>query len=595
MKAKKTQPLPEFINEALYGHKGYYSSGQVKFGPDFVTYAEKFAPLLAERFFLMWKSMVLQGEISIVDVFHIYEFGAGTGKMAQRLLEYVHGKSRIEHESEWPAFFKAIKYIIGEISPELLKLQKAALRKYSRQKKVELHQTDARLCDDKFPRGKGVVVTNELFDTFPPHEITVNQAGDIYATVVESSSGAINLSLAPYRSVLSEKEVSFVDAIIEKSKVITSYPRRFYIQPSIENFYVKISDILTAGYVVTIDYGDHAVGYNKQNRPLRTYSSQHGNDVSFLQHKGEIDITVDVNFSDVAFAGEKHGFEIASYVLQDAVGGPFLPEFKILFQRRNIKIECDAMAFSGMELSSPIRYEDMHELSKALARGESHIEKTFSAIAKLKVRIQQNQIARNEKELMLTERLIGQIDLALTGFLSWLDTQNYIGCNKAFMTELHEKFFAIIFELLLLLQNKELLHKTTIIALLTISDLHKAELFLSPVMNQRNRMINEKDPQELAIFFAMAKTTQHWIGQMTRTHPILVTQLYKKRMMLEYNFDSTVTAAEKKQSLLSRCLAAAESDNFIAIKEIPRRNFLLRGIAEEIKLAVHIPAPPTLK
>src|SRR5690242_4706936 len=115
------ETLPTYIERALYGPNGYYSSGNVKFGPDFVTFGERWAPLLADRFFLVWKSMVAQGEINKTEPFHIYEFGAGMGKMAHSILKYLHGRALLEPTSEWAEFYASVKYCIGEISPELLK------------------------------------------------------------------------------------------------------------------------------------------------------------------------------------------------------------------------------------------------------------------------------------------------------------------------------------------------------------------------------------------------------------------------------------------------------------------------------------------
>ncbi len=47
-----TETLGAYVNRIHYGQQGYYVAGKVKFGSDFVTYAEKWAPYLAERFYL---------------------------------------------------------------------------------------------------------------------------------------------------------------------------------------------------------------------------------------------------------------------------------------------------------------------------------------------------------------------------------------------------------------------------------------------------------------------------------------------------------------------------------------------------------------
>lgn len=123
--------LLEFVRKSLFDERnGYYSVGKVRFGEDFSTLAFSYAPVLANRFFLMWQSMIQFKEITKDETFYLYEFGAGNGQAAERILDYVYGRSLKEAESEWPDFYRAIHYIIGEISPALIERQKNNLRYY---------------------------------------------------------------------------------------------------------------------------------------------------------------------------------------------------------------------------------------------------------------------------------------------------------------------------------------------------------------------------------------------------------------------------------------------------------------------------------
>ncbi|MBS0358643.1 MAG: SAM-dependent methyltransferase [Proteobacteria bacterium] len=162
----------EYMGMALYDEAfGYYSTGQVDFEKDFQTYAEEFAPLLADRFILAWQGMLATGEISADQRFYIYEFAAGNGKMAYIMMNYIRGKAILEPESDWAKFYKVLQYVIGEISPALAQQQKTLLRIYIQLGKLKVYETNAMTVNEQMPRGVGVVVSNELIDALPVHEI----------------------------------------------------------------------------------------------------------------------------------------------------------------------------------------------------------------------------------------------------------------------------------------------------------------------------------------------------------------------------------------------------------------------------------------
>ncbi|MFN7098224.1 MAG: SAM-dependent methyltransferase [Gammaproteobacteria bacterium] len=173
--ANYMRSFKHYMNDALFNPKwGYYGSGQVDFINDYQTHAEEFGALLAERCFKTWQAMVNNKEIDKDTPFHIYEFGAGTGALALRFLMYSQGMSVRFPATEWANFFKAIKYVIGEISPALAKKQTALLQKYINGDKVAIHNVDAKEVKDNFPTGAGIVLSNELIDAFPVQKIQIN-------------------------------------------------------------------------------------------------------------------------------------------------------------------------------------------------------------------------------------------------------------------------------------------------------------------------------------------------------------------------------------------------------------------------------------
>lgn len=163
-----------YMNEALFNERwGYYSTGTVDIGKgkDFITYAENYAPILAERCFKAWLGMVVEKELTREEPFYVYEFGAGTGILASVFLKYVHGMSVRFPDTEWPQFFNVLRYQIAEISPALKKRQTDLLARYIELEKVAIHLTDARKTENTLPKGPGIVLSNELIDAMPTQKL----------------------------------------------------------------------------------------------------------------------------------------------------------------------------------------------------------------------------------------------------------------------------------------------------------------------------------------------------------------------------------------------------------------------------------------
>lgn len=208
--------LKSYMKKALYDPNwGYYSSGTVRFGEDFVTHAKDFAPLFCERAYYAWRGMINSGEITENEPFTIYEFGAGTGEMALTILQYAEGRMLVSQEPEWQKFYTALCYRIGEISPALVEKQKIILKKYIALGKASVHQSDACVIDEQIPKGVGIVLTNELIDALPIHELelTLDKQDNIIvspvilaATIPESILVAMLKDKSPTQHKLTEQK-----------------------------------------------------------------------------------------------------------------------------------------------------------------------------------------------------------------------------------------------------------------------------------------------------------------------------------------------------------------------------------------------------
>ena len=147
-------PFSRFMQMALYEPgMGYYSAGAHKLGAggDFTT-APELSPLFGSAV-ANTLLPVLEGFKSKVLPSKILEFGAGTGKLAEAILQHL-GKQG----------FSLDAYEIIEISPDL------AARQQSRLNHLIASQESSTTCHwlDELPQNyQGVIIANEVIDAIP--------------------------------------------------------------------------------------------------------------------------------------------------------------------------------------------------------------------------------------------------------------------------------------------------------------------------------------------------------------------------------------------------------------------------------------------
>merc|ERR1711991_755912 len=121
MKTKKNfnLPLDKFINFSLYDKKYGYYMKKNPFGKegDFIT-APNISRLFSEMI-AIWIISYWQG-LGSPKKFNLIELGAGNGEMMKIIIESL---------KNFPIFFNSCNFIIHEISPSLIKLQKTKLIK----------------------------------------------------------------------------------------------------------------------------------------------------------------------------------------------------------------------------------------------------------------------------------------------------------------------------------------------------------------------------------------------------------------------------------------------------------------------------------
>ncbi|TNF55867.1 hypothetical protein EP227_01720 [bacterium] len=292
IKSKGPVTFETFMDMSLYyPGLGYYTSPDATIGRkgDFYTSSHLhslFGTMIGKQLEEMWEVM------DKPSVFHVVEVGAGAGYLSQDIHTYLQ-KSEIYH---------ALQYIIVEQNPALVESHKRLLSDF--RTKMRWMKTVRDL-----PRIRGCIFSNELLDAFPVHlvemhdelkEVYVGYSKDNFIVIIHNVS---SLKLINYFNVY-----------------LTDIPRGFRteINLRIKDWLREIDNILSEGFILTIDYGYTAREYYDEERSSGTllcYHRHQYNDNPYI-NIGRQDITAHVNFSSLKKWGDEIGLTTIGYCPQ---------------------------------------------------------------------------------------------------------------------------------------------------------------------------------------------------------------------------------------------------------------------------------------
>ncbi len=266
---------------------GYYSRGAAQFGKagDFYTSSDVhavFGRLLARQFEEMWLALGSPEEISVV------ELGPGRGLFAQDVLDWA--------EKKFPAFFRALRYVMDERSSALRDRIEITLRRHFESGKAAWLTSDEQ-CEPQ------IVFANEFFDALPVD--IVSSRGSLR---IDAHGGRFVETWAP----TSDKEFEFLD----RYSVHPENNERVEVPLESQTLMSEVVSI-ERGFVVVIDYGytreEQLAGRHRGTLKAIRQHSVSGNP---YEAPGEQDITADVNFTALAAAAEKAGMLAQKLVTQ---------------------------------------------------------------------------------------------------------------------------------------------------------------------------------------------------------------------------------------------------------------------------------------
>lgn len=284
----------DYLRLVLYAPGvGYYSAGSAKFGPsgDFTTAPELsglFANCLANQCAPLLGS--LGGEI--------LELGAGTGRMAARLL------TRLAEIGEPPS-----RYRILEPSAELRARQAQTLQALPEPLSSRVEWLDA---PPELPIS-GIVLANEVLDALPFRRFVIDDEMRLERGVGLSSAGDFIDADRPADAALR----------VELERLSPAgWPTHYVSElcPMTEPWIDSIAQSLARGVMLLIDYGlpRHEYYHPQRDRGTLRCHFRHRAHDDPLVYPGLQDITAWVDFTRVAEAGVDARLEVAGYCTQAA-------------------------------------------------------------------------------------------------------------------------------------------------------------------------------------------------------------------------------------------------------------------------------------
>jgi SAM-dependent MidA family methyltransferase len=275
-------PFDRFMALALYAPGlGYYANDSRKFGlmpssgSDFVT-APELSPLFGQALACQLAQALVASDSS-----ELWEFGAGSGALAEQLLEAL-----------GPV---VTRYTIVDLSGSLRARQRERLARFG----------DLVQWVDALPESlNGVIVGNEVLDAMPV-QLLYFDGEQWFERGVTVQGEAFAWSDRP-TELRPPFEGPFAPGTVTE------------IHPQAEAFIATLADRLLRGAAFFIDYGFPDAEYYHPQRSGGTLMCHqaHLADTDPLVDVGLKDITAHVNFSGIALAAQNAGLQVIGYTSQ---------------------------------------------------------------------------------------------------------------------------------------------------------------------------------------------------------------------------------------------------------------------------------------
>lgn len=287
---RKMISYSDYIRYALYHpERGYYMKEKEKVGRqgDFITtsnFSDIYGRLIAKWYIKKVEEKTLEPSVC--------EIGAGNGRFAASFID------EWKKRTELP-----LNYYIIEESPYHRELQRKLIN-------FDQHIKQVASLEELKPF-TGLVFSNELFDALPVHVIEKNN-GSLLEVMISIEEDCLVEKLVPLED---ERIISF----LKESDLVLNERQRIEIPLVMEEMIARISDTLTQGLVLTVDYGyrnEEWMHPARRDGSLRGYY-KHQQVHNCLLHPGEMDMTSHVHFDSFIKYGEANGLGLVDMLRQD--------------------------------------------------------------------------------------------------------------------------------------------------------------------------------------------------------------------------------------------------------------------------------------
>lgn len=283
------------MQKALYDPiDGYYQSDRPKWGleGDFIT-APELTPLFGQSLAIQCMQILPELEKPV-----LFELGAGSGQLCIDILTYLE-----QHDALPEAYW------ILEISAALQAQQKEKIAKQLPHLVDSVHWLSA------WPEKpyEGIIIANEVLDAMPVHRFILDDAG-ILEQYVQLVNDRWVWHNEPCQNPLLREYLQ---------KVLPSDLPRPYMSEAnlwVDGWLASAAESLRKGVFLILDYGFPRHEFYHPDRSQGTLMCHYKNQAhpDPLIHVGMQDITAHVDFTQVAEAARKAGFDIAGYTTQAA-------------------------------------------------------------------------------------------------------------------------------------------------------------------------------------------------------------------------------------------------------------------------------------
>lgn len=295
----KSMSFAQFMHKALYTPElGYYSNHLPKIGQsgDFIT-APEISPIFSRCIARQASQVLAQLEDP-----NMIEFGAGRGVMAGDIL--------LELERNQQAL---TRYYIVEVSADLKQRQKEHL-----EKTLSAEWFDKVVWLEQLPSKpiSAVIVANEVLDAMPFERLRIEPDRALQAYVCwNEDTQSFDWD---YRPITERKMQKFANQLIEHIGKVSDLGYETEINLNIGPWLQSLSNILSQGLVLLVDYGYHREEFYQPARVMGTLRChyQHRAHQNPFFYPGLQDITAHIDFTAVAESGFDAGFKIAGYTTQ---------------------------------------------------------------------------------------------------------------------------------------------------------------------------------------------------------------------------------------------------------------------------------------